>query len=903
MARDSGTLRRRHFNENWLAWAALHHFLPANLVRELAQVIVREMSGGDFTADDLFEEAVTPGPGFVDSWILQPLEPGKPLGEFLQRLIRGIAWQNDVLPNIPLRLRAPGPVQPSVLEKAIRLGAADLGWSDAVYNELKVTEQNSIETLWKAITTAKATLMLSPGDFAHLMRPLFEAVEQPLAATITKHLGDLCADADAWALAEYLYAEAGRLFQEIDPAWDEYVGCLRQIIIQSRAAAMWTLKGPNDAAKILSEALVGANLGNSPLLLLNGSHDALVASYSSIENLGKPDRRATIVLPPLLGNTHTPSSALKAWLEGDAIDSQRQFWALLRRQILLGLVSESRTTKWLYARSIVDSLDVDIEKTQQPDLFQLALRLLLESGNFAAVSRIRWNTQLVDTYVNETCVEHIIRHAGRYPGSYLDRERVLIELFLHWAEFISIDQTAVADRMLKHVADLATKASASLLDSQNLGGRSLEVLRQVAEKRPELRTGIRSEVTGAVISKMSTGSFWKAHDTAIAIAEGYADVFSQEQLQTIIDATLSILGKTDPASNAWPIVRRGLGFLVCDPVKQLARSLPDVAKRIIDTVLRFGVQQQSEHARVLFYLHDFDPDLLHDPSIASRLRESVIHVRQQSQSNASNVVENIQALLIAPAIAGIEGTRDALNGLSSILRSASAPQPAIALPVAYEPLLLLASDQQRIAEEISVSIESFRTLLYPILDLVISLWRRATDHPLLFAPFSFPPRTKPNSTMVHNWAYASIVFAESLGRGDEILHALEGAAAQSLLADPIALARATRSLAGDVEVAPASIRSENRESFYSAMGRRLALLEKIDLQRRTEICKAMLDQCFRHGPRDLDATVFLSASHLNLGGYVSQKEHFEYLRRVEQRRELQLALFPILEMLGVKPKS
>ncbi len=907
MANDSANPRERHFADNWLAWAALRHFLPANLVRELAYVIVGQMSGGTLSISQLFDETLTAGPGWVYSWLLQPRETHTPLGEYLQRTVRAIAWQNDVEVGVSSGISAlPGVIKPSALEKAIRLGTADLSWPEQALKELHVTDQRSISVLSQAITTARGTFeSSSPEAFFHAIVPPLASIEDPLAVIIVKHLGDLCADADAWDKASGLYEEAAsRLSKQIDSVWNELASSLRAIITQSRASAIRTLKSTDAAADFLSNELAAATIKDAPLLLANASYDALVASLASVDKRATPDRPAALLLPPLLQATHSPSSALQAWLEGDIRDSQRSFWALLRRQIALGLATESRITKALYARSVLDGLVADIARNRQPESFQMAIRLLLESGNSASVAKIRWNEQLIDAYVDKSCVDFVISHAKKHPGSDAERQRVVVELFQHWAELTLPDRLNVAECMLKYVAALARESSTSLLESQNLGGRSLEVLHYVAQKRPELRKGVASEVAEAVIRKLSVPAFWKAREAAFATAEDYGDVFLPDQLRATIGATLDLLAKTDPAAGAWPIVRPALTFLVSDPVKRLSRSTPELGQRIVEMVLRFGVQQETEYARVLLYLHDFDPALLRDASVANKLRDPVIQVRHRSlQSNASNAVENIEALLLAPMVSGRDGVHDALDGLARILKSASEPNPSMALPFAYDPLLLLANEQGKIADDISLSLESFRSWLSPILELVITLWLQAKDRPLLFAPFSLPPPTRPNSIIVHNWAYASILFAESLQQGERLFAALAAARTQPALADPVALARATRSVAGnETKVDPAEMRTENRDTFYSVVGRRLVLLQNVDEERGREICEALLDQCFRQGPRDLDAAVFLSASRLNLGAYVTQTDRSDYMKRLENNRDLRLTLVPILQMLGLSPR-
>jgi len=52
--------------------------------------------------------------------------------------------------------------------------------------------------------------------------PPLDAIEGPLATIIMKHLGDLCADADAWDKALALYDAADfQLSKGADSTWDE----------------------------------------------------------------------------------------------------------------------------------------------------------------------------------------------------------------------------------------------------------------------------------------------------------------------------------------------------------------------------------------------------------------------------------------------------------------------------------------------------------------------------------------------------------------------------------------------------------------------------------------------------------------------------------------------------------
>ncbi len=156
------------------------------------------------------------------------------------------------------------------------------------------------------------------------------------------------------------------------------------------------------------------------------------------------------------------------------------------------------------------------------------------------------------------------------------------------------------------------------------------MLCHVAGQRPELRKGVASEVTAAVLMKLQIPGFWTGQTAALETASAYKDAFSQDQLRAIIATTLEILDHTAPETNIWPVVRPALILLVSEPVKHLAGQVPELGRRIVDTILRFGVQQESEQARVMFYLHNFDPALIRDASVADRLRDAVIEVRRRS---------------------------------------------------------------------------------------------------------------------------------------------------------------------------------------------------------------------------------------------------------------------------------
>jgi hypothetical protein len=266
--------------------------------------------------------------------------------------------------------------------------------------------------------------------------------------------------------------------------------------------------------------------------------------------------------------------------------------------------------------------------------------------------------------------------------------------------------------------------------------------------------------------------------------------------------------------------------------------------------------------------------------------------------NSSDVVEKIQALLLAPVISGSDGVEDALNGISMILASAKEKKQSIALSYAYDPLLLLINKKNDIAKAIDVSVTAFEDKLRPFLAQLTELWRSATENPLILAGFSFPPPTAVDSIIVHNWAFTSILFAELFQKRDEMDAVLsQTAEAQPALASGIALARATQLVAEKSDNFDGSaICYEDRETFYSALGRRLVVLERLGAEKGSDLCLVLTEQCLKLGPCEIDAAVFLAAIRLDLTTQISKQSYAHYTKRLDNMRALRLKLMPILRV-------
>lgn len=888
-------VRQNHFKENCLAWAALHHFLPSELVHELSCAIIDVVSDNKLTIEKLFDQEFAGLGQGLGSWMLRPLEVQAPLDQYLQRRVRAFTWASDTDVGYDSKGIETAEISPSSIEEAVRLGQADLGFPVEALDKMTFaqTSVSSFVAAFKVLKSFQARLKtesVAPalvGACANLSMPLF--------AVVVKHFGDLCADADEWENAHSLYQQAiSALSKFNDPAWDEFTRLLKGIVLQSCAAALRTTKGAGASSEFLTGLLQKAPLAEQPLFQLNASHDALVVTSLASEKFAfSADRRASILLAPLLLKTHDLASAHEASTERDFSEAHRYFWQVLRRQIALGSASDSRITKAFYARSFFKDLEKSIDRDNKPDLFLMAVRLMLESGQVKVAKQLVWNERVVRSYLADATVDSIIAHADKNEGSRNERRKVLIELFGSWTRCLTPVQSEFSKRLQTYLAGIANDDTLHIFGQENAGQRCLELLNELAESRPEFRSIMTKTVANVIVARMSVHAYWTVHAEAMKLADTYLDSFSPNELVEVITAVLTFLDKIDPANGAWVIVQPALGILASTESKHLSEKDPILGRRIFSTVLRFGLNQDTEHARLLFYLQDFDIKSADAPMLA-QLKEVVDDVRRKAGViNASNAVENIQALLVAPTIVGEDGVKDAITALIAIMNSAIGKRPSLSFAYAYTPLLLLAARQDKIADNIKITANEFRCWLKPVLDLFPAIWAKSQENPLIFAQFSLPEATKPNSVVIHNWAYASINFALSMNDLPPMLAILDSAAQVPVLRESISMARATRLAASEwKKFDPAAMQSEDRDTFYSALGQRLAQIRKIPSDARLGVIRSLLDQCFRQGPHGLDLAVFLTAIDMGVSDFETNSEYRSYVKRLDNDRELRLAIGP-----------
>jgi hypothetical protein len=891
-------IRESEFRENCLAWAALHHFLPSSLVQELSRVIAAVVSDGQVALEDLFVQVIMSDDLSLGSWALKPVEASTPLAQYLQRRIRSFSWGSDSDVFYDKRGgEAPDAVDPTAVEDAVRFGQSDFGLPEHLLDKMSVPQQ-SLRALVSAFKLLRSSKADQGGEAVQSAIGLCSEISMPLSAVAIKHFGDLCADADQWENAQLLYHHARTALSGFEnPAWDEFAEILKAIVAQSIATALRTLKGVAAASAFLSSHLEESTFGDEPLFQLNASHDAFVATALSSDKFSfGPDRRSSILLPPLLLKSLDLSGALESSEEEEFSESHRQFWQVLRRQIALGAASESRVTKSLYARSLFRELEKSIDRHDRWESFQMAVRLMLEGGQTGLAQKLNWTNEFAQTYLGDPAVDDVIAHVARNEGSKSERRNVAIELFGGWTKILASNQSDLATRMQHYLVRTVTEDTSNIFGQANARQRSLEVLHQIGSERPEFRLSIAAEIADVVTATIQKQVYWTEFAEALKAANTYIDVFARDDLVKVVTALLVYLDDLDPAKNIWPVVQPALDFLSSKEAKGLSDKDPELGRRIFATILRFGLNQETEHARLLYYLQDVDLDSIKNEPLLTELSEVVDDVRSKARTtNASNAVSNMCALLIGSTISGRDGVKEAIDALVQVMASATTARPSLSFAFAYEALLLLAAKQTKIAKDISVEIAEFRSWLKPMLDLLADIWIKSKENPLIFAPFSLPPATKPNSVTVHNWAYASIDFALSLGELPSILPILESAAEVPSLREPILRARATRLAASNWDkFNPETIRLEDRATFYAALGQRLAQFIRIPVQARADLLEALLDQCLRQGPHGLDLAVFLSAIERGITDFKTRPDYQNYMKRLDNDRDLRLAIAPIL---------
>ncbi|SEN82162.1 hypothetical protein [Bradyrhizobium sp. OK095] len=887
---------------NVLGWVSLRHFLPANNLRDLIRLLVDEVSEGQISFDGLFEEREIPNKPGLDGWIVRPRKTEGKLAGYLQRAIQDIVWQADGDGFPPEDGASPEQLQKArSLERALQLGTRDFGFDQrefrAPFNDQACEALLDLLRSGSACFTGKAEWSELPSTAIVRVSNLYP----PLAVLLLKHIGDLCADADAWRAAEDLYRICrDRLGGEAREDWRELSEQLADVVDQSIAAAVRVNTGPEAAFALLQDSLESSSLEMRPLLKLNAPFDALSAALS-VDSLALKftENRTTLLKPPLSHESHQLN-----WLTVATAGSRnrhsawRRCWAVLRRQIALGLSTESRDTMGAFAQVLLLMAEETEPHRGHPADFQLAVHLLIQAADRSHVDDIKWSERLVARFVDDGAVELVISLCGRHQGMSVERHRSAISLLTRWAEKIPQDRRQVVRVVVEFLSAQAGNGSTSFSSNRNLALAGLDALCRLAKGRPEFCRDNVASIHSAVVTRLRLQAHWNLHANAFELACLTVDMFSRDQARELVDETLSLLAALKPETQLWPVVRPALQFLLTDEVVTLANVDAELGRRIVNSIVTFGAGDRSNAAGLIQNLERFDRSLL-DENVIAELRQALVErlVPSVARLNTSSNAADIRALLAIPSLSGKVGVAAALEALESVLNSVKTNRPTMGVADAYAPVLALAG---RRAEFVALlGEENVDEHWNVLLKLIFDMWSIAVNKPRLLAPFSIPEPTSPNAITVHNWTYASLRFAKDLDQEDRMLQFLKGIDSPVSLRDPIDLAIATGALSANFkDQQDRNLSDEGNDSFYAGLGRRLVrvLSEEDDVAKR--ICSELLQQCLARGPRGLDAGVFAESLRLKIANDASRTLVQDYMQRLNSDPSMRLALWPLVAALN-----
>lgn len=900
MPGDNAVRRREHFARNHLAWIVVRHFLSADLLEELCQAVVLEASCGMLGLVDLFETSRSGGPPALASWVIRPRPREAAFDHFLQDVIRHIVWQGDqTVGYLGQELEPDVVATMKSLEDALRVSSLDLGSAASAAGIFERAPRSLKTVLYPIIELGRHAGQPEQGTLEPLIKSCVEIFGCPLGAIVVKHLGDLCIDMDHSTAASTLYDRAKELLDApADLEWSDLIVAFGTMINQSCASARRNLEGPDAAIDILDGLAVGVNLGTQPLALLNSIPDAMDANWTK-RAYHRADDRASIAFAPQLLDSLDLALAYDHWIARKYSEAHRWFWATLRRQIALGSVTYSRHTKAAFGRSLIDAAR---EETTQPggaERFRLGVRLLVEGGRPEAVEMTSWTEQLIHNYVDDECIEATLACSRNAPGVVHGRTLVTVALFKHWIQALPPADDANAGRMLSAITAVAREQDNSSPFTNELADAAFESLTSVAGIRPEFRPLVAADVAEMVSDRLTdsgTVTITKALELAIAVL----DVLDERSLFRLGYATVQLLENLKPSTAPWPIVRPAMALLRSEQTLSLCERDTILRAQVPKVLLEYALDSETEHSSLMFLLRDLRPDWIQPQMDTSRVQGVVSELRRRiAQVNSSRAADDIVALLVAPAFSGAAGIRDAMAALHKILASALAGEPAISFARAYRAVMLVGDKRQSLPIEAVMPVEEFTLDLEAVFSRLLELWKKAAQAPSIFAGFSIPPRTAPNPAIVHNWTFASVGLARSLGKEQEMVDVLDLAAREPVLEGPISVARAIRVADEDTNLFDVeAIHGEKREAFYSALGQRLMLLGSLPETTRSLVIDALLQQSFRLGPRGMDAGIFVAASNSHLAPIGRFQDAATYRRRLENDPELRINLGPMFDRLN-----
>lgn len=874
-----------------LAWTTLHHFLPADIVRELA-IATLEAIRPDLTLAALFEESLSQGASLQATWTLAPRSVGDADLSYFQDHIRALAWGNDsdIGPRPSSSKSASRPAL-EALAAARRLGQFDLGVKSAFIERLPLTEGSSGRVLAAAI--AAAVDAYNAGDEAGWVAATdaAEALPLPLSALGLKHLGDLCADADLWARALSFYDRARERIDAFGPKWGNFGILFHDIVIQSRANALWSLEGAGAAIEDLNK-LAGCSSNRSTRLgVLNASHDALVAQLAVRDYSGLTDLRPTVMAPPLLIQSWDIGNATQNWIRGATDAAHRQFWSVLRRQTALGSVAEAKETKAVYGRALIGESAEGPNAKFDPSAFELGVRLLIESGSAKAAAALDLSTASTRRYLTPAFITRLADQVDNNPGSKDERTLVQFELIAGWTAALDADQGELAELMLRQIVDRVRGGTANIDASINIAGRGLKILSDLAIKAPGFRSRVSGVVVDLIVEQLEGDGFWKAQEDALILARNYIDVLSPRDLHRVLRPVASLLGQGEERRQIF-VVRAALNFLMMPRAVEAAANDPELGSRFFREILRANFEQGGEDITTLFNLAAFGPAMELTAEDAEML-SSVVHTvgEQASSLNASSAIDAIHALFSAASHSGAVGVDLAIESLISLLTNRSRNTPP-GFPYAYGPILDLLQHGDAIRAGAGWSQTEFQMRLDRVSEALALAWGWIAEEPRRLAAFSIPPSKTPEPSLVNNWAWVTLEAIKTAHNSSALNAALVRAETVPELSHRIQLVRATSAPRFDGNEMDSAFRKEPTDVFYQALGHRLNLVREYEADEARNILEALLAEVLRRGPRELDLAVFVIAPESDLGKNDLQARLKNYQARLRSNASLQRILGP-----------
>ncbi len=889
----SAHVRAQEFRNKLLHWIVVHHLLPANLLRELASTMVACASEDRLSLDQLLEELRPQGPMATSSWFVASAGHGDVFADHLSRLVMTMIWRGDEIPFPPqtgLGDRDAGWIR--ALHAALALSSSDLSTAPA---EMSV-ELEPVRDLVDAMSRLRDAV--ASESLVEAVSELRELDHSPvLRGLLAKHMGDLCGDADRWDLASAFYGSAERALAEpADEAWTEFTGTVRDLVCQSRGMAALHIDGPQKAVAILDQLLSSATLREAPLPVLNATFDLLHARVATEPLTGSwTERRAAALITPQLLSSLDLENALTYSENAKFRDAHRWFWATLRRQTALGGATDSRRTKGYYGRSVIEEVAANQERYHLAEQFALGVRLLVEGGQTEPAERTRWTESLVDAYLNSQVLDQLKRLVGRAPGVSVERTMVVTVLYREWLAVLPAESDRLAADILRALTQTATTGNYAGLSNVDTGGLALKALGRIGTERPEFRHLVGGALVEAV--DVITGRWGPLPvSEAIETAAIFVDGLEPEVVEALAFRVMDLVDRLQPEA-FWPVIRAASRLLGSDAVARFAATNDRFARRRSHALIRLALNSQSEHTSLMYLLRDVDPSVIDEQVDAEALQGIVAGLRERARDTASSgATAYIHALLVAPKVSSAGGIEDALAGLATLIGSAIRHRPAPAFQNGYEPVLLLAAHGDSIAADLGIAVDAFHTRLAGLLDELAAMWRVAAQRPLIFAGFSIPPRSAPDRVTVHNWTFATLAFARSLGREDLIEPLIDAAQGNDALKDAISVARAVQTTAAaGQELDLDAVGSERPNAFYAALGQRLLDLSNEPAHAASDKVRVLLGRCMEVGPRGEDAALLLAAHGRGIRLDPTARIVTTYLAKIRGDQRLRLTLSPLLQ--------